>query len=67
MDRVPNGRNWPVSVRRPTGWQHSNFRLFGHFECVVHFDTEVSDGTFQLSMTKQQLNGPQVFRASINQ
>lgn len=30
-----------------------HFRLFGHFECVIDFDAEVSDGAFQLRMSRQ--------------
>jgi len=60
---------YPLAGQRPTADRlaDSNVRLFGHLKGVVNFDTEVSDGTFQLSMTKQQLNGPQIFRTSINQ
>jgi len=66
---IPRERFSPLAGQRPTADRlaDSNVRLFGHLKGVVNFDTEVSDGTFQLSMTKQQLNGPQIFRTSINQ
>jgi hypothetical protein len=65
-ESVSNGRNWPVGVRLPTGLPSLNVGLLGHLERVVNLDAEISDGTFQLRMTKQKLNSPQIFRTSVN-
>jgi hypothetical protein len=64
---MSSGRNWPLRVQMPAGWESSNFGLFRHLECVINLDAEVSYGTFQLGMTKQQLNGSQVFGTSVDQ
>jgi hypothetical protein len=34
---------------------------------VIHFDAQVSDSAFNLGMSKQKLNGPQVFGPPIDQ
>jgi hypothetical protein len=31
--------------------RHSRLSLLGHFQRVVHFDTEIADRTFELRMT----------------
>lgn len=41
--------------------------LLGHFKSVVHLDTQVAYGAFKLSMSEQELDGPQVLRASVDQ
>lgn len=38
----------------------SDIHLFGECNRVIDFDTEVSDCTFDLGVTKQQLNRPQI-------
>ena len=74
------GRSWPaVRIRhdarkRPHG-NHSRdrsfrrlyFRLLGDFQRVIDLDSEVSDGAFQLGMSKQQLNGAQVLGTLVDQ
>jgi integrase len=42
-------------------------RLFRHFKCVIYLDAEVPDCTFKFRVTEQQLNGPEVLRATIDQ
>lgn len=73
-------RFWPaVRIRhdarkRPHG-NHSRdrsfrrlyFRLLGDFQRVIDLDSEVSDGAFQLGMSKQQLNGAQVLGTLVDQ
>lgn len=77
---LPTGRSWPaVRIRhdarkRPHG-NHSRdrsfrrlyFRLLGDFQRVIDLDSEVSDGAFQLGMSKQQLNGAQVLGTLVDQ
>jgi hypothetical protein len=41
--------------------------LFGHFQGIIHFDTQVSDGAFQLGMAQKQLYRPKVLSPSVNQ
>jgi hypothetical protein len=40
------------------GYSFLNFSLFGDFQCVVDFNTQISDCAFQFSVAKQQLDGP---------
>jgi hypothetical protein len=57
-------RAWPVSDRHrrpPAGARRQSglhLRLLGHFQGIIHLDTQVSDGTFQLGMAQEQLNDP---------
>ena len=44
-----------------------HFRLFRHFESVVDLDPEVANRAFQLGVPEQQLNGPKVFSATVDQ
>jgi len=49
--RCPCARCWPVSDQQSAADLPSrllHFRLFGHFECVVDFDTEISNGALSL-------------------
>ena len=49
---------------------HSNglyLCLLGHLQGIIDLDAEVSDGTFQLSMSKQQLYGSKILCPAINQ
>lgn len=41
--------------------------LLGDLQRIVHINAEVANRTFQLGMAKEQLNGPQVLRAAIDQ
>lgn len=44
-----------------------DFGLLRDLQRVVYLDPEVSNGAFQLAMAEQELNGPQVLRASVDQ
>ena len=57
---------WPTSVRS-SAWEHSDLCLFGYFESIVDFDTEIPDRTFELGVAKQQLYRAQVLGTSVNQ
>ena len=41
--------------------------LLGNCQGVVYFDAEVSDRAFDLGMPEQQLDGPEIARATIDQ
>lgn len=41
--------------------------LLRHFECIVYFDAEVSNGAFQFGVPKQQLDGAQILCAPVDQ
>ena len=43
-----------------------NFGLFGDFQSIIDFYTQVSDGAFQLGVPKQQLDRPQVRKRPAN-
>lgn len=47
--------------------QGSDLGLLGHLEGIIHFNAEIAHCAFQLCMSKQQLNGTQVFRAPVDQ
>ena len=40
------------------GYSFLNFSLFGDFQRIVDFNTQISDCTFQFGVAKQQLDGP---------
>lgn len=44
-----------------------HLELFSHLKRVIYFDAEVDDCTFKLRVTRQQLDGTQVLRATIVQ
>ena len=44
-----------------------DFGLFRDFQRVIYLDSKVSDGTLQLGMAEENLDGPQVFRAFVDQ
>ena len=64
-----SGSFWPVSDRAPAADLRSplHFRLFGHLECVIDPDAEVSNGALELRMTEQELHCTQILRAAIDQ
>ena len=37
-----------------------DFRLFGNLQGIINLDTQVSNGTLQLAVAQQELNGPEV-------
>jgi hypothetical protein len=41
--------------------------LFRYGQRVIHFDPEIPDRAFDLGMPKQQLDGPKIARAPIDQ
>src|SRR6478735_5039444 len=45
----------------------SDIDLLGNREGIVHLDTEIPDGAFDLSVPQEQLHGPQIARAAIDQ
>ncbi len=45
----------------------SDVNLFGNCDSVIDLNAEISDGTFDLGVTKQKLHGTQVPCASIDQ
>ena len=45
----------------------SDVDLLGDRESVVHLDTEISNGAFDLSVSKKQLHASQIARATIDQ
>src|SRR5437660_4656715 len=59
-------RKWPVSDRAPAADPRSplHFRLFGHLECVIDLDAEVSNGALELRMTEQELHCTQILPAA---
>ena len=44
-----------------------DFGLFRDFQRVIYLDSKVSDGTLQFGMAEENLDGPQVFRAFVDQ
>src|SRR5438477_9990932 len=64
-----SGSFWPVSDRAPAADLRSplHFRLFGHLECVIDPDAEVSNGALELRMTEQELHCTQILRAAKDQ
>ena len=44
-----------------------NFSLLGYFERVIDLDSKITHRAFKLGMPEQQLNGPQVLRAPVDQ
>ena len=49
------------------GRRSLNFGLFRDLQRVIYLDSKVSDGALQLGMAEQDLHGPQVLRALIDQ
>ena len=48
-----------------TSRANSNLRLLCHFKRVVHLNAEVADDAFELRVSQQELNGPEVLRPSV--
>ena len=44
----------------------SDVNLFGNREGIVHFDTEISNGAFDLSVPKKQLHRSQIARTAVD-
>lgn len=44
-----------------------DFSLLRDFQRVIDLDAKIPDGAFELGMAKQQLNGPQVLGALVDQ
>ncbi len=42
--------------RTLAGRQLLDFRLLGHLECIVHLNSEISDGAFNFCVAQQQLD-----------
>lgn len=45
-----------IRVQPAPGWL--DFGLLRYLQRVIYLDPEVSNGAFELAMTKQELNGP---------
>ncbi len=45
----------------------SEVDLLGKHEGIVHLDPEVPDGALQLGMTEQELTGPHIARALVQE
>jgi len=45
----------------------SDVNLLCNCQSIIHFNAEITGGAFNLSVTKKQLYGSQITRASINQ
>jgi len=43
------------------------FRSVRYLQGVIYFDPEIPDGTFELHLTEQHLNGPEILRPLIDQ
>jgi hypothetical protein len=58
-----------MAGQRPIANRPDNLHLclFRHFKCVIHLDAEVPNCTFKFRVTEQQLNSPEVLRATIDQ
>jgi hypothetical protein len=54
----------PAAVTKPKGL---HLGLFGNLQRVVDLDSEVSHGAFKFRMAEQELNGPKIPRAAIDQ
>jgi hypothetical protein len=45
----------------------SDINLFRYCQRIIHFDPEISNCAFDLGMSEQKLDGPEIARAPINQ
>jgi hypothetical protein len=45
----------------------SNINLFRYRQSIIHLDSEISDGTFDLGVAKQKLDSPEIASAPVNQ
>jgi hypothetical protein len=41
--------------------------LFGYCQGVIYFDAQVSDRAFDLGMSEQELDGPEIARPPVDQ
>jgi hypothetical protein len=76
---IANGRSWPaVRIRhdarkrphgsRPCGRRDDlDLRLLRDLQRVIHLNAEVSHSAFKLRVSQQELNGPQVLCALVDQ
>jgi hypothetical protein len=58
------GSKGRASLLRP---QSSDIRLLGKRQCVINFDTEITDGTFNLGVSKENLDRTQIARSFVDQ
>ena len=40
--------------------------MLGNGECVIHFDSEITDRAFQFRVPEEKLNGPEIARFLVN-
>src|SRR5712692_8165296 len=45
----------------------SDINLFRYCQGIVHFDAQISDRAFDLSVAKQKLDGPEIASAPVDQ
>jgi hypothetical protein len=55
-----------VTTGVEAGGRRLELNLFSHIQGVVHLNSEISDGAFQLGMTEQKLDCTQVTGLPIN-
>jgi len=56
----------PAGPARPQLLIGSQLHLLWHAECVLDLDPEITDGAFELCMSKEKLNHPQVAGLLVN-
>jgi hypothetical protein len=61
------GRSVPTAVKVASAGLPLDFCLLCYFERVVDLDSEITVRALKLGMPEQQLNGPQVLRAPVDQ
>ena len=64
--RTLRRRKRPHGVSRMAAGYCLDLGLLRNLQSIIHLDAQIPDGTLQLGMTKQQLNGPQVLRAFVD-
>jgi hypothetical protein len=61
------GRSMPTAVKGTSAGLPLDFWLLGYFERVIDLDSKITHRALKLGMPEQQLNGPQVLRAPVDQ
>ena len=61
---LESGRTEPVGTAAE---RCSDSSLLRYLQGVIHFNDQVATGTFQLGVSQEQLNGPQVLGALVDQ
>ena len=58
---------WPPAVKVASAGLPLDFCLLGYFEHVIDLDSKIAHRALKLGMPEQQLNGPQVLCAPVDQ